>query len=96
MPDNVRGWLYRVAANAVISRSRRGLTLNRLLPRLLDRGEPERPEGGYLRSERESALGAEVPALRPLGSAAVEEAWSRRLRVSRRRERLMTALAATR
>ena len=71
MPDNVRAWLYRVATNAVISRSRRRLTLNRLLPRLLERGESERPEGGYLRSERESELHTALASVEPDARAAL-------------------------
>lgn len=47
MPDLVRPWLYRTATNAVISRSRRRLALARLLPRLLDRREPEQPEANH-------------------------------------------------
>jgi len=65
MPDDVRPWLYRVAANAAIDRGRRGATLARLLPRLLDRREPARPEVEILRSERDAELHA---ALARLGS----------------------------
>ena len=71
MPDNVRAWLYRVAANGAISRTRRRLTLNRLLPRLLERPEPERPEGEYLRSERESELHTALASIEPHARAAL-------------------------
>jgi RNA polymerase sigma-70 factor (ECF subfamily) len=71
MPDNVRAWLFRVAANAAISRSRRRATLKRLVPRLLDRREPERPEGEYLRFERETELHAALAGLEPDTRAAL-------------------------
>jgi RNA polymerase sigma factor (sigma-70 family) len=63
MPDDVRPWLYRVAANAAIDRGRRGASLARLLPRLLDRREPDRPESEILRSERDAELHAALAHL---------------------------------
>ena len=71
MPDLVRPWLYRTATNAVISRSRRRLALARLLPRLLDRREPEQPEAESLRLERESDLHAALARLVPDARAAL-------------------------
>jgi RNA polymerase sigma factor (sigma-70 family) len=71
LPEDVRPWLYRVAANATISRRRRFATWTRLLPRLLDRGQPERPEGAALRSERDTELRAALARLRPDGRAAL-------------------------
>lgn len=56
MPDDVRPWLYRVAANAAISRGRHGAVWTRLVPRLLDRREPALPEADFLRSERDAEL----------------------------------------
>jgi RNA polymerase sigma-70 factor (ECF subfamily) len=56
MPDDVRPWLYRVAANAAISRSRHGAVWTRLVPRLLDRREPVTPEREVLRTERDTEL----------------------------------------
>jgi len=56
MPDDVRPWLYRVAANSAISRGRRSAVWTRLLPRLLDRREPARPETEFLRTERDAEL----------------------------------------
>jgi RNA polymerase sigma-70 factor (ECF subfamily) len=56
MPDEVRPWLYRVATNAAISRSRHGAVWGRLVPRLLDRREPAGPETEFLRSERDVEL----------------------------------------
>ncbi len=63
MPEAVRPWLYRVAANAAISRSRRGSRWARLMPRLLDRREPVRPENDLLRSERDTELQTAMAAL---------------------------------
>lgn len=71
MPEKVRPWLYRVAANAVISRSRRGAAWTRLLPRLLDRAEPDRPENEVLRSEQETNLHTALASLEPAGRAAL-------------------------
>lgn len=56
MPNDVRPWLYRVATNAAISRSRRGAVWGRLVPRLLDRREPALPESEFLRVERNTEL----------------------------------------
>jgi RNA polymerase sigma-70 factor (ECF subfamily) len=71
MPDNVRAWLYRVAGNAAASGARRRMVWTRLLPRLLDRREPARPEGEVLRSERESELETALASLEPDGRAAL-------------------------
>jgi RNA polymerase sigma-70 factor (ECF subfamily) len=70
-PDTVRPWLYRVAANAAISRSRHGAVWNRLLPRLVDRREPVRPESELLRAERETELHTALAELPPDGRAAL-------------------------
>jgi RNA polymerase sigma factor (sigma-70 family) len=71
MPDDVRPWLYRVAANAAIDRGRRGSRLVRLLPRLLDRREPDRPESQVLGSERDAELHAALSRLAPDRRAAL-------------------------
>jgi RNA polymerase sigma-70 factor (ECF subfamily) len=55
-PENVRAWLYRVAANLATSRGRRQTTAKRWLGWLVERGTQEAPEEGYLRRERDSAL----------------------------------------
>ena len=70
-PDVVRPWLYRVAANAAISRARHGAVWSRLLPRLVDRREPERPESELLRAERETELHTALAELPPDGRAAL-------------------------
>lgn len=71
MPDEVRPWLYRVAANAAISRGRHGAVWHRLLPRLVDRREPVQPEAEALRLERGSDLDAALAELGPDGRAAL-------------------------
>jgi RNA polymerase sigma-70 factor (ECF subfamily) len=71
MPDEVRPWLYRVAANAAISRKRRFASWTRLVPRLLDRSEPERPEGEIVRHERDVEVQAALAALQPEARAAL-------------------------
>jgi len=71
LPDTVRPWLYRVAANAAISRSRHGAVWNRVLPRLVDRREPVRPESELLRAERETELHTALAELPPDGRAAL-------------------------
>ena len=71
MPEAVRPWLYRVAANAAISRGRRGRTWTRLLPRLVERREPVRPDSDLLRSERETELHTAMARLAPDGRAAL-------------------------
>jgi RNA polymerase sigma-70 factor (ECF subfamily) len=70
-PDNVRAWLYRVAANLAISRGRRLAAWLRVLPRLLDRGEPPRPEAEFLDRERDTELHAALARLQPAGRAAL-------------------------
>ena len=71
MPDAVRPWLYRVAANGAISRSRRGAAWTRLMPRLVDRSEPARPESDLLHSELETELNSALADLAPDGRAAL-------------------------
>lgn len=71
MPDQVRPWLYRVAANAAISRSRHGSVWTRLAPRLLDRREPDRPDSEFLRTERDIELHRALAGLAPDARAAL-------------------------
>jgi RNA polymerase sigma-70 factor, ECF subfamily len=71
MPDDVRPWLYRTAANAAIDRGRRVAAFGRLLPRLLDRSEPARPESEALRTERDAELHAALGRLAPDRRAAL-------------------------
>jgi RNA polymerase sigma-70 factor (ECF subfamily) len=71
MPDDVRPWLYKVAANAAISRRRRFSAFTRLVPRLLDRSEPERPEGEIVRHERDAEVQQALAVLAPDARAAL-------------------------
>ena len=71
LPDRVRPWLYRVAANAAISRGRHGSVWNRLVPRLLDRREPASPEGEALRLERDTELHTALAGLTADARAAL-------------------------
>lgn len=71
MPDAVRPWLYRAAANAAISRSRRRAVWSRLMPRLVERREPAPPESEALRAERDTELHAALAKLAPDGRAAL-------------------------
>ena len=71
MPEEVRPWLFRTAANAAIDRGRRGAVLGRLLPRLVSRDEPSRPESEVLRSERDAELHAAIAHLAPDRRAAL-------------------------
>jgi len=70
-PEQVRAWLYRVAANAAISRGRHGSVWNRLVPRLLDRREPPSPESEALRVERDSELHSALATLSADARAAL-------------------------
>jgi RNA polymerase sigma-70 factor (ECF subfamily) len=71
MPDEVRAWLFRVASNAAISRSRRGAVWQRLLPGLVDRRESLLPDDEALRSERNRELDGALAHLAPDGRAAL-------------------------
>jgi RNA polymerase sigma-70 factor, ECF subfamily len=71
MPEQVRPWLYRTAANAAIDRGRRSSALGRLLPRLFERTDPPAPEGEALRSERDATLHAALARLAPDRRAAL-------------------------
>jgi RNA polymerase sigma-70 factor (ECF subfamily) len=71
MPDEVRPWLYRVAANAAISRGRRGAVWTRLAPRLVERRVPDAPETEFLRTERDTELQAALARLKPDARAAL-------------------------
>jgi RNA polymerase sigma-70 factor (ECF subfamily) len=71
MPEAPRAWLYRVASNEAISRSRRSSRLARLIPRLVDRREPARPEADVLRSEGEADLRVALARLRPEARTAL-------------------------
>jgi RNA polymerase sigma-70 factor (ECF subfamily) len=50
-PDDLRGWLYRVVANLVLSRGRRIATAKRFLTRLVERRNEPSPEARVVGSE---------------------------------------------
>jgi RNA polymerase sigma factor (sigma-70 family) len=62
-PDEVRGWLYRVVANLVLSRGRRISVARRFLGQLVDRRTAESPESRHLRLDMEPALREAVLSL---------------------------------
>lgn len=64
-PDELRGWLYRVTANLVLSRGRRISVARRFLDRLVDRRQVESPEARHLRLDVDPALREAVLALSP-------------------------------
>ena len=64
-PDDVRGWLYRVVANLVLSRGRRLTVARRFLVHLVDRRSGESPEARHLRLDVDPALREAVLALAP-------------------------------
>jgi RNA polymerase sigma-70 factor (ECF subfamily) len=67
LPEQTRAWLYRVASNLVVSRSRRRSTVFRWLDRygrMEERsGIDESPESGLLRRERTAELEAALAGL---------------------------------
>jgi RNA polymerase sigma factor (sigma-70 family) len=64
-PDDVRGWLYRVVANLVMSRGRRISVARRFLVHLVDRRTGESPEARHLRLDLDPALRDAVLSLPP-------------------------------
>lgn len=62
-PDEVRGWLYRVTANLVMSRGRRIAVAARFVSRLVDRRSAESPEARHLRLDIPDDLREAVLAL---------------------------------
>jgi len=64
-PSNIGAWLYRVCANAVVSRARRRAVADRFKGLLLRRDSPPSPEEEALLGERDRALAealARLPA----------------------------------
>ena len=62
-PDNVHGWLYRVATNVMISGGRRTRTALRLLPRLASDRTTESAEARVLEAEQRAAVRAAMRTL---------------------------------
>ena len=55
-PDNIGGWLHRVATNVAMSRARHGQVVDRYAPTLFDRRVGESPEDEVVRRERNALL----------------------------------------
>ena len=70
-PDNVGAWLHRVAGNAFISSRRRGNVFQRIVPRLVDRGEAPSPEEHVLRRDPNDRLTAALAQLPEDGRVAL-------------------------
>lgn len=70
-PDDVRGWLYRVVSNLVMSRGRRRSVAQRFMGRLVDRRVAESPEARHLRLDVDPALRDAVLALPPDARVAI-------------------------
>jgi RNA polymerase sigma factor (sigma-70 family) len=71
LPDDVRGWLYRVTANLVLSRGRRIAVARRFVSRLVDRRTGESPEARHLRLDIAADLRDALLALPPDARVAV-------------------------
>ena len=55
-PDNIGGWLHRVATNLAMSRARHNQVVDRYAPALYDRRVGGSPEDEVLRRERDALL----------------------------------------
>ena len=55
-PDNIGGWLHRVATNVAMSRARHSQVVDRYAPALFDRRVGESPEEEVVRRERDALL----------------------------------------
>jgi RNA polymerase sigma-70 factor (ECF subfamily) len=71
VPDDVRGWLYRVVGNLVVSRGRRLAVARRFVAHLVDRRTGESPEARHLRLDVPADLRDAVLALPPDARVAV-------------------------
>lgn len=64
-PDNLGGWLYRVAANLIISRSRRRAVASRIRNFFAPPADPPSPEEMALSRERDRTLALALARLPP-------------------------------
>ncbi len=64
-PSDVRGWLFRVTANLVVSKGRRGAVASRMLHRLVRRDVGEAADVPTLRAERGREVLAALDVLPP-------------------------------
>ena len=70
-PDNIGGWLHRVATNVAMSRARHNQVVDRYAPALLDRRIGTSPEDEVLRRERDSLIREALAGLSVTDRAAV-------------------------
>jgi RNA polymerase sigma-70 factor (ECF subfamily) len=65
VPDLIRPWLFRVAANLITSRGRRRQVADRMAPRLVSHDVEESPEAAYYRRELGAELASALDAISP-------------------------------
>jgi RNA polymerase sigma-70 factor (ECF subfamily) len=70
-PDNIGGWLHRVATNVAMSRARHNQVVDRYAPTLFDRRVGESPETHVLRRERDRLIREALAGLSETDRAAV-------------------------
>jgi RNA polymerase sigma-70 factor (ECF subfamily) len=71
IPDNIGGWLHRVATNVAMSRARHNRVVDRYAPTLFDRRVGESPEDEVLRRERDVLIRDALASLSETDRAAV-------------------------
>lgn len=70
-PDNIGGWLHRVATNIAMSRARHNQVVDRFAPALFDRRVGESPEDEVMRRERDRLLREALEGLSAIDRRAV-------------------------
>jgi RNA polymerase sigma factor (sigma-70 family) len=70
-PDNIGGWLHRVATNLAMSRARHNQVVDRYAPALYDRRVGGSPEDEVLRRERDALIQDALASLSETDRAAV-------------------------
>ena len=56
MPDNIRGWLFRVCANLIVSRARRRSVADRMRSLLVERGTAQSAEDVIVRADEHARV----------------------------------------
>jgi RNA polymerase sigma-70 factor (ECF subfamily) len=95
MPENIGGWLHRVAMNLVASSARRARTARLNAPRLLRHDQPVSPETSAEQHELVDRLSVAVAGLTPADRFAIELA-ARGIRRAEMARRLGRTEEATR
>ena len=65
MPDNVRGWLFRVCGNLIVSRARRRSVADRMRALLVERGTAQSAEDAIVRADEHARIRAALAGLPP-------------------------------